>query len=149
MNRWDSPFPPVVLLVDDSPTDVLLVREALDECSRPVRIIVLTDGVAALEYLRRSGGKSDDPVPDLILLDLNLPRLGGLEVLAEIRADIRLKPIPVVVLSTSTAASDVQTAYSLNANCYLPKPLDFDRFAPAVRTVIDFWFGTVLLPKVV
>lgn len=148
MTRWEDPQPPVVLLVDDSPTDVLLVREALAECTGHIRLVVVTDGVAALEYLRRAGVKTSDPLPDLILLDLNLPRMSGLEVLREVRTDERLNLTPVVVLSTSTAPADVQAAYARHANCYIPKPLDFERFAPSIRAVIDFWFGTALLPKV-
>ena len=135
-----------VLLIEDSPTDALLVQEALDHAKVLNRLHVVEDGVAAMAFLRRQGPYADAPRPGLILLDLNLPKKDGREVLAEIKADENLKIIPIVVLTTSKAEEDVFKAYGLYANCYITKPMDFSRFADVVRTIQEFWFTVVTLP---
>ena len=133
-----------VLLVEDDPGDELLTREALKDAS--VRMHVATDGVAALAFLRREGAYQAAPRPDLVLLDLNLPRKGGREVLAEIRRDEQLQLIPVIILTTSNYEQDVRSCYSLQANCYVLKPVDFGEFQNMIRTLKDFWLTTVRLP---
>jgi len=135
-----------VLLVEDDPGDVLMTREAFEEHKVGNRLSVVSDGVEALAYLRRQGPYADAPRPDLVLLDLNLPRRDGREVLAEIKNDPELLDIPVVVLTTSQAEEDVLRAYNLNANCYVTKPVDFDQFMRIVRTIEDFWLTVVTLP---
>ena len=135
-----------ILLVEDSPTDVLIAREALTEARLLNTIHVAEDGVDALAFLRRQGRFADAPRPDLILLDLNLPRKNGREVLAEIKADDALKSIPVVVLTTSSAEEDIIRSYSLHANCYVVKPVEFDNFVKAVQSIRQFWFTIVALP---
>jgi two-component system, chemotaxis family, response regulator Rcp1 len=136
-----------VLLVEDSPADVLITREALNEARLINTIHAVEDGVEALEFLRRQGRYAGAPRPDLILLDLNLPRKNGIEVLAEIKADPELKSIPVVVLTTSRAEEDVWKSYDLHANCYVVKPVGFDNFAQAVQSIRQFWFCVVTLPQ--
>lgn len=135
-----------ILLVEDSPTDVLLAREAFESCQVENNLHVVSDGVEAMLFLRREGKHCDAPVPGLILLDLNLPRKDGREVLAEIKTDELLKRIPVVVLSTSKNEIDILKAYGLYANCYIVKPVDFDQFAELVRGIASFWFTIVKLP---
>ena len=135
-----------ILLVEDSPTDVLIAREALTEARLLNTIHVVEDGVDALAFLRRQGRFADAPRPDLILLDLNLPRKNGREVLAEIKNDPALKSIPVVVLTTSSAEEDIIRSYSLHANCYVVKPVEFDNFVKAVQSIRQFWFTIVALP---
>jgi CheY-like chemotaxis protein len=137
-----------ILLVEDSPADVLIAREALSEARLLNKIHVAEDGVHALEFLRRQGKFTSAPRPDLILLDLNLPRKNGREVLAEIKSDPALQAIPVVVLTTSRAEEDVLKSYKLNANCYVVKPVEFDHFVAAVQSIRHFWFGVVTLPPV-
>ena len=137
-----------ILLVEDNPGDIRLTREALDEGRLWNKLAVARDGVEAMSYLRRQGAYTSAPPPDLILLDLNLPRKDGREVLAEIKADENLKRIPVVVLTTSQAEEDVLKAYGLHANCYITKPVDFARFASVVQSIEDFWFAVVRLPGV-
>ncbi|MBI3409112.1 MAG: response regulator [Planctomycetes bacterium] len=139
--------PVELLLVEDNPGDVRLTREALKEGSIDVRLSVARDGVEALDFLRRQAPYGDAPRPDLILLDLNLPRMNGREVLSEIKSDPRLRRIPVLVMTTSRADQDIQKAYSLNANCYITKPLDLDEFLRIVRSIEDFWLRTVTLPN--
>lgn len=135
-----------ILLVEDSPTDALLAREAL-EYSRMINTLhAVTDGVEAMAFLRKEGKYLDAPRPGLILLDLNLPRKDGREVLAEIKNEEGLKRIPVVVLTTSKSEIDVLQAYDLHANCYIVKPVDFEKFAAVVRTIENFWFAVVTLP---
>jgi two-component system response regulator len=135
-----------ILLVEDSPTDVLLLKEAL-ECSKIVNSLhTVPDGVEAMAFLRREGQYKDAPRPSLILLDLNLPKKDGREVLAEIKTDERLKRIPVVVLTTSKSESDVMIAYGLHTNCYVVKPMNFEQFAGVVRTIESFWFAVATLP---
>lgn len=136
-----------ILLVEDSPTDVLIAREALAEARIINTIHVAEDGVEAMQFLRREGNYANAVRPDLILLDLNLPRKNGREVLAEIKADETLKSIPVVVLTTSEAEEDVLRSYNLHANCYVVKPVGFENFVKAVRSISDFWFYIVTLPN--
>lgn len=135
-----------ILLVEDSPTDVLLAREALEHAKVLNTLHVVSDGVEAMEFLRRRGRFAEAVRPDLILLDLNLPRKDGREVLAEIKEDDDLKRIPVVVLTTSQDESDIHQVYGLHANCYVSKPVDFERFTEVVRAIENFWFTVVSLP---
>ena len=136
-----------ILLVEDSPTDVLLAQEALEHAKLLNTLHIVSDGVEAMQFLRREGQFADATRPDLILLDLNLPRKDGREVLEEVKNDPELKRIPVVVLTTSKAEEDVLKAYGLHANCYVSKPVDFDQFTNVVRAIENFWFTVVLLPK--
>ncbi|HKI55801.1 MAG TPA: response regulator [Trueperaceae bacterium] len=136
-----------ILLVEDSPGDVRLTREALAEGKLKNRLHVAEDGEQALAFLRRDGGYAEAPRPDLILLDLNLPRVDGREVLAQIKADHDLKRIPVVVLTTSSADEDVLRVYDLAANCYITKPVDLDQFMRVVRSIEEFWLTVVRLPR--
>jgi CheY-like chemotaxis protein len=136
-----------ILLVEDNPADVLLTREAFRESRHVTRISVAEDGEAALRFLRKQGKYANERRPDLILLDLNLPRKDGRELLAELKADPNLRQIPVIVLTTSSAEQDVDTAYELHANCYLTKPLDINEFLRKVRSIEDFWLTVVRLPN--
>jgi chemotaxis family two-component system response regulator Rcp1 len=136
-----------VLLVEDNPGDVRLCKEALKEGLIPNRLSVVHDGDAAVAFLRREGKYADAPRPDIILLDFNLPKMDGGEVLEVIKADPHLRAIPVVVLTTSQAARDIQRAYDLHANCYITKPLDLDRFMDVVKSIEDFWLNVVKLPS--
>jgi two-component system, chemotaxis family, response regulator Rcp1 len=135
-----------ILLVEDNPGDVRLTREALRECGVQNHLSVAGDGVEALAYLRREGAFHDAARPDVILLDLNLPRKDGREVLLEIKQDPELMSIPVVVLSSSQADDDIAGAYRLHANCYVTKPMDLDRFVSVVRSIENFWFLIAKLP---
>jgi CheY-like chemotaxis protein len=135
-----------LLLVEDSEPDVRLTQEALREAKVKNRLWVVDDGVEALDFLRRQGPYADAPRPDLILLDLNLPRKDGRQVLEEIKNDSSLKLIPVVILTTSKSEEDVLRAYQLHANCYITKPVDFNRFMEVVRSIEDFWLTVVRLP---
>ena len=135
-----------ILLVEDNPADVLITREALTEARLLNSIHVAEDGVEALEFLRRQGKFPAAPRPGLILLDLNLPRKNGREVLEEIKQDPELKTIPVVVLTTSRTEEDILRSYDLHANCYVVKPVDFDSFVKAVQSIRQFWFSVVTLP---
>jgi CheY-like chemotaxis protein len=135
-----------ILMVEDNPTDVMITKEALEHAKVLNTLHVVEDGMEALDFLHRRGKHAKAPQPDLILLDLNMPRKNGQEVLAEIKADKRLKQIPVVVLTTSKAEEDVVKAYGLHANCYVIKPVDFDVFAEVVRSIQQFWFSVVTLP---
>ncbi|MDQ2732387.1 MAG: response regulator [Armatimonadota bacterium] len=134
-----------ILLVEDSSTDVLLAREALDHAKVRNQLNVVKDGVEAMAFLRKEGGYANVPRPDLILLDLNLPRKNGREVLAEVKADENFRLIPVVVLTTSKAQEDVLKAYGLHANCYISKPVDFEQFTNVIRAIDQFWFSVVML----
>lgn len=136
-----------VLMFEDNPDDILLTEEALIETKIHVNLNVAQDGVEGLAFLRRQGNYADAPRPDLILLDLNLPKKDGREVLAEIKADPSLKLIPVVILTTSEADEDILNAYSLHANCYITKPVDLNQFIRVVKTIEDFWMTIVKLPK--
>lgn len=135
-----------VLLVEDNPGDVRLTQEALREGKIRNRLLVAKDGVEAMAILRREGIYRDAPRPDLILLDLNLPRKDGRQVLTEIKNDEQLRRIPVVILTTSKAEEDILRSYDLHANCYISKPVDFDQFMAVVRYIDDFWFTVVRLP---
>lgn len=135
-----------VLLVEDNPADVDLAREALEASRLHLQISVATDGVEALEFLQRRGRYADAPRPDLILLDLNLPRKSGRELLADLKNDKDLKRIPVVVLSSSEAEKDVLQSYDLGANCYVTKPVDLRVFQSIVQGIEGFWFTIVKLP---
>jgi chemotaxis family two-component system response regulator Rcp1 len=138
--------PVEILLVEDNAGDVLLTEEALQEAKILNRLSVVRDGIDALEFLRRQGRHAAAPRPDLILLDLNLPRKDGREVLAEIKADPALHRIPVVVLTTSAAQEDVLKSYDLHANCYISKPVDLGRFLEILRVIDSFWLTIVTLP---
>jgi two-component system, chemotaxis family, response regulator Rcp1 len=134
-----------ILLVEDSPSDTDLTVAALEDAKVRNHLSIVEDGVQAIEFLRRQGRYADAPRPDLILLDLNLPRKDGREVLAEIKEDPDLKAIPVVVLTTSHADQDIQRSYLAQANCYITKPVDFDQFLNVVRSIQAFWLCVVTL----
>jgi CheY-like chemotaxis protein len=135
-----------VLLVEDDPGDVLMTREAFEDNKLRNRLSVVSDGVSALAFLRKEGEHADAPTPDLVLLDLNLPKMDGREVLQALKADANLRSIPVVVLTTSEAEEDVVRSYSLHANAYVTKPVDFDRFIEVVRQIDEFFVEVVRLP---
>lgn len=135
-----------VLLVEDDPGDVLMTREAFEHNKVANRLSVVNDGVAAMDFLRKRGEHADAVTPDLILLDLNLPKMDGREVLAELKEDPELRRIPVVVLTTSEAEEDVARSYSLYANAFVTKPVDFERFIEVVRQIDDFFVTVVRLP---
>ena len=136
-----------ILLVEDNPGDARLTIEAMREAKVRNRIHVVEDGVEAMEFLRRQGRFGDAPRPDLILLDLNLPRMDGREVLSEVKSDPDLRRIPVVVLTTSRAEEDVLRAYELHANCYVTKPVDLAQFMKIVAQIDEFWVKVVTLPR--
>jgi CheY-like chemotaxis protein len=138
--------PPHILVVEDSIEDSDLIIEGFKETRRDARLTVVEDGEEALAFLRREGRWADATRPDLILLDLNLPRKPGHEVLAALKSDPALRRIPVVVLTTSSAVRDVLASYELSANCHLTKPLDLEEFLRTVRTIDEFWLGTATLP---
>lgn len=141
-----SSRPIEILLIDDSPTDVLLTREAM-EYSRLLNVLhCVENGVEGLAFLRREGAYADKPRPHLILLDLNLPIKGGLDVLVEIKADPSLRTIPVVILTTSKTEEDVMRSYGMHANCFITKPVDFEQFTRVVQSINEFWFSIVTLP---
>jgi CheY-like chemotaxis protein len=146
MNR-PSGRPIEILLVEDNPGDVRLTIEGLNEGKVRNNLHVAKDGVEALRFLRREGEHHDAVRPDLILLDLNLPRMDGRQVLSEIKADAVLKTIPVVVLTTSRAEQDVLHSYQLQANCYITKPVDLEQFITVVKSIEDFWLTIVTLPN--
>ncbi len=135
-----------ILLVEDNPGDIRLTQEALKEGNLPNILHVVKDGVEAVAFLRQEREYADKPRPDLILLDLNLPKKDGREVLAEIKEDEKLKHIPVVVLTTSDAEQDIIKVYKLHANCFITKPVDLDEFMMVVRRIEEFWFSIVQLP---
>ena len=136
-----------ILVVEDNPGDVGLTLEALKEATVPNKLTVVKNGIEALSLLRRQGQHAGAARPDLILLDLNLPKKDGRKVLAEIKADDNLKRIPVVILTTSEDERDVLESYNLHANCYIVKPLDLDRFITVVKSIEDSWLRSVVLPK--
>ena len=135
-----------ILLVEDNPADARLTREALSEGRMLNRLHHVKDGIEALQFLRREGEFQDAPVPDVILLDLNLPRKDGRQVLSEMKQDPALRLIPVVVLTTSEAESDIVKSYELHANCYITKPVDFEKFINIVQSIEAFWLAIVTLP---
>lgn len=135
-----------ILLVEDNPADVRLTKEALRDAKVRNNLHVLADGDEVLPFLRREGRWAAAPRPDLILLDLNLPRKNGREVLAEVKADANFRRIPVVIVTTSKAEQDVLASYDLHANCYVTKPVDFAQFITVVRSIEDFWLTIVRLP---
>ncbi|WP_442948580.1 response regulator [Nostoc sp.] len=139
-------MPIEVLLVEDNPGDAQLTRIALEDSKISIHLNVVEDGVEAMAFLRKQGQYIRVAHPDIVLLDLNLPRKDGREVLAEIKADEKLKRIPVVVLTTSQAEEDILKAYNLSANCYITKPVDFDQFVKIVQSIENFWFAIVKLP---
>jgi CheY-like chemotaxis protein len=138
--------PVEILLVEDNPGDAELTLETLRESKLLNHMSVVDDGVEAMAYLRREGKYAEATRPDLILLDLNLPKKDGREVLAEVKADDRLRRIPVVVLTTSSAEQDILQTYDLHANCYITKPVNLDQFSAVVRAIEEFWFTIVKLP---
>jgi CheY-like chemotaxis protein len=140
-------MPIEVLLVEDSPGDVRLTREAFGEANKSIHLHVAVDGVEAMAFLRNDGTHANAPRPDIILLDLNLPKMDGREVLAHIKEDESLKTIPIVVLTTSVAEADIVKSYHLRANCYLSKPVQLNEFEALVKSINDFWLTGVRLPN--
>ncbi|MBM3889268.1 MAG: response regulator [Verrucomicrobia bacterium] len=139
--------PVEILLAEDNPADVRLTREALRDAKVHNNLSVVTDGVEAMAFLRRQGVYADAPRPDVILLDLNMPRKDGRQVLAEIKADEQLKCIPIVILTSSQAEEDILRAYNLSVNCYVTKPVELDQFLKVVRSIENFWLEIVALPE--
>jgi len=139
--------PVEILLVEDNPGDVRLTQEVLRDGKVRNNMHIAKDGVDAILFLQQTGEYADAPRPDIILLDLNLPRKDGREVLADIKADSDLKNIPVVVLTTSSAEQDIFRSYDLHANCYITKPVDLDQFIRVIRSIEDFWLTIVKLPR--
>jgi chemotaxis family two-component system response regulator Rcp1 len=135
-----------VLLVEDSPGDVRLTQEAFREADTRINLHVVTDGVAAMAFLKRQGPHVNAPRPDFILLDLNLPKMDGREVLSHIKEDASLKTIPTIILTTSEAEVDILKSYQLHANCYLNKPVQLDAFETVVKTINEFWLTMAKLP---
>ena len=142
----DNGRPIEILLVEDNPGDVRLTREALREAKVRNNLSVAGDGVEALAFLHRDGVYSAAPRPDIVLLDLNLPRRDGRQVLAEVKADPELRRIPIVILTTSKAEEDILKTYDLHANCFITKPVDFDQFVKVVKSIEHFWLSIVTLP---
>jgi chemotaxis family two-component system response regulator Rcp1 len=140
-------MPIQVLLVEDSPGDVRLTQEAFREVNPSIRLHVANDGVEAMSFLRNEGSNVHAPRPDMILLDLNLPKMDGRTVLAHIKEDEGLKTIPTVILTTSEAEADILKSYQLQANCYLSKPVELDAFEGLVKSINDFWLNQVKLPQ--
>ena len=149
INIRENATPIEILLVEDSAGDVRLTQEALRDAKVQNNLHVVSDGMEATAFLWRQGKYANAPRPDLILLDLNLPKKGGREVLEEIKRDSSLKSIPVVILTTSAAEEDILRSYQLHANCYITKPVDLDQFLKVVRTMDNFWLAIVKLPPVV
>ena len=147
METISSVTPVKILLIEDNPGDAELARDALEHSKIRNDLYVVSDGEAAMEFLKRKGAFAGAPRPGLILLDLNLPKKDGREVLAEIKADPDLKRIPVVVLTTSMAEQDVLQTYNLHANCYIKKPIDFGEFMKVVKSIENFWLTIVVLPN--
>lgn len=137
-----------ILLVDDNEGDILLTREALSEARIINKISIAYDGVEAISFLKKRPPYRDTDTPDLILLDINLPKMDGTEVLSIIKNDPELRRIPVIMLTTSSSEKDILASYDNHANCYITKPVDLDRFMAVVRTIEDFWISIVKLPKI-
>jgi len=146
MENQNDPKRIEILLVEDNPGDIRLASEALSESKLKNNLNVVMDGVEALQYLRHEGKYTDSPTPDIILLDLNLPKKDGVEVLQEIKSDDQLKHIPVLILTSSKADEDVYKTFNLHANCYISKPLDMFQFMHVIKGIEDFWFSIVKLP---
>jgi CheY-like chemotaxis protein len=140
-------MPPQVLQIEDCPGDVRLTQESFHDANMSIQLHVASDGVEAMAFLRKEGAHVHAPRPDLILLDLNLPKMDGREVLAQIKGDERLQTIPVVILTTSEAKGDILKSYQLQANCYLSKPVQLDAFQNLVKSINDFWLIKVKLPR--
>jgi CheY-like chemotaxis protein len=138
--------PAEILLAEDNPADVRLTREALRDAKMNNNLNVVTDGVEAMAFLRREGKYAGAPRPDVILLDLNMPRKDGRQVLAEVKADEKLRSIPVVILTSSQAEEDILRAYNLNVNCYVTKPVELDQFMKIIKSIENFWLEIVALP---
>ncbi len=136
-----------ILLIEDNPGDIRLTQEAFKDSKIPIELSVVTDGVEAIDFLRKRNKYSNAETPELVLLDLNLPKKDGREVLEDIKADSDLRRIPVIVLTTSVAESDIKQSYNLHANCYINKPVDFDAFSKVIELIEDFWLSTVILPS--
>ena len=147
INIAENATPIEILLVEDSPGDVRLTQEALRAAKVQNNLTIVSDGVEATSFLLRQGKYADAPRPDLVLLDLNLPKKSGREVLEEIKLDPSLKSIPVVILTTSAAEEDILRSYQLHANCYITKPVDLDQFLKVVKTIDNFWLAIVKLPS--
>lgn len=141
--------PYVILLIEDNPGDVRLTQEAFKEGKKNITLEVATDGIEALRFLRKEGPYAEKQIPDLILLDLNLPKWDGREVLKEIKNDPSLRRIPVIVLTTSNAGTDILNSYDLHANCFINKPIDFDNFFNIIHKIEEFWLSTAILPTMV
>ncbi len=136
-----------ILLIEDNPGDVRLTMEAFKEGNLNIDLSVVTDGVEAIDYLRKQAPFESATQPDIILLDLNLPKKDGREVLEDIKSDPELRRIPVIVLTTSIAETDITKSYNLHANCYINKPVDYDSFSRVIKNIEEFWLSTVLLPS--
>lgn len=148
MNSMEAGGRPIeVLLVEDSPGDVRLTQEAFRDANMSIHLHVATDGVEAMAFLKREGAHAKAPRPDFILLDLNLPKMDGREVLAHIKEDDKLKTIPTVILTTSEAEADIVKSYELRANCYLSKPVQLEAFETLVKSINNFWLTQAKLPK--
>jgi two-component system response regulator len=137
-----------LLLVDDDPDDVHLTRKAFEKRKVFIDINVVEDGAEAMAYLYKEGPYHDSPTPDLILLDLNMPKKDGREVLRDVKSDDRFKHIPVIILTTSEGEEDILKAYGMNANCYITKPVDWKQFTKIINLIEDFWLAVVKLPKI-
>lgn len=147
MGTVDNMLPIDILLVEDNPGDARLAQEALKDSKIINNLFIVDDGEKAINFLRKDGEFENVPKPDLILLDLNLPKIDGREVLSEIKSDENLKHIPVVILTTSESGDDILKAYKLYANCYINKPLDLDRFIDVIKSIENFWLTIIKLPK--
>jgi CheY-like chemotaxis protein len=135
-----------ILVVEDNPGDARLIKEVLNDNKVYSSLYIVNDGVEAMNFLHREGKYKDVSIPDLIILDLNLPRKDGREVLAEIKADVKLKHIPIVIMTISQAEEDILKSYNLHANCFITKPIDLNQFIKVVKSIEDFWFSIVKLP---
>jgi CheY-like chemotaxis protein len=148
LTSYRTPSEPIeILLVEDNPGDIRLIQEAFKEIALPGQLHVTRDGEQAIAFLRRTGAYQNSPRPSLIILDLNMPRKDGREVLAEIKRDQGLRQIPVFILSTSTREEDIRKAYDLHANCYIPKPVDVERLVHLGQQIKTFWLDIVALPN--
>jgi chemotaxis family two-component system response regulator Rcp1 len=135
-----------ILIVEDNPGDARLIKEVLNEHKIYNSLFIVSDGVEAMNFLQKKGKYKDSPKPDLIILDLNLPKKDGREVLADIKADDNLKRIPVVIMTISQAEADILKSYNLHANCYITKPIDLNQFIKVIKSIEEFWFSIVKLP---